>query len=245
MKYSSDKKVCFDPQWNSYTMLGGKKLISVSALIRKFKNPFDSDSFSKKEAEKRGVTQQVILDEWKAKANKSIAIGNAIHKILEDYVEKKYSVQNGQLCFDVAEMNPEYFLDFNVKKNALLAFIKDFFESGRLTPIAVEFIVYSDEVACRSDLKCIDNQNREWVFDIKTGAIKTNAYGKKMLSVLSFIDDCDLSHYTIQLNLISIMSKTPPMGSYILHINENYKLIPVNDILGNLSVQDLVKAYKL
>lgn len=243
MKYSSDKKVCFDPQWNSYTMLGGKKLVSVSALIGKFKNKFDSDTFSKKAAEKRGVTQQVILDEWKAKANKSIAIGNAIHKIFEDYAEGKYSLQNGELCFDV-NIDSEYFLDFIPVKNAAIRFIKEFFETGRLKVLATEFIVYCDNVAGRVDIYCQDKEGKLWIFDFKTGKIETNSYGKKMLSVLSNIDDCSFNHYAIQLNLFSRMNKDVISGIYIVHIAETYKLIPVSDVLGSLSVDDLFNAYK-
>lgn len=225
-------------------MLGGKKLVSVSALLNKFKNKFDSDTFSKKAAEKRGVTQQVILDEWKDKANKSIAIGNAIHKIFEDYVEKKYSLQCGELCFDV-EVNPEYFLEFNAKKQAAISFIKDFFETGRLIPVAVEFIVYSDEIAGRADIKCVDKLMNEYIFDVKTGVIESNSFGKKMLSPLNNINDCSLNHNTLQLNLFSKMSKTKIKGTYILHIQDNYNLIEVKDIIGELTIPELIKAYKL
>lgn len=244
MKCSSDKKVCFDPQWNSYTMLGGKKLTSVSALLRKFKNQFDSDYFSKKAAEKRGVSQQVILDEWKAKANKSIAIGNAVHKIFEDYVNKNYSLQNGELCFDI-NISPEYFLDFIPVKNATFRFIKDFFESGRLRPIATEFIVNDDNIATMLDTYCEDKDSRIWVFDFKTGAVESNAYGKKMLSILNAIDDCSLNHYKLQLNIISRLMKEAVKGCYIVQISDTYKLIPVDDILGNISLEELFKNYKL
>lgn len=243
MKYSSDKKVCFDPQWNSYTMFGGKKLVSVSALLNKFKNKFDSDTFSKKAAEKRGVTQQVILDEWKAKANRSIAIGNAIHKIFEDYVEKKYSLQNEELCFDI-NISPDYFLEFNPIKNSAIEFIKDFFESGRLKPIATEFIVYDDNLAVRLDIYCEDKEGKIYVFDFKTGKIETNSFGKKMLSVLSEIDDCSYNHYMIQLNIITRLIKESVSGSYIIQVSDTYKLIPVVDILGNISLSELFNAYK-
>lgn len=224
-------------------MLGSKKLVSVSALLNKFKNKFDSDTFSKKAAEKRGVSQQVILDEWKAKANKSVAIGNAIHKIFEDYVEKKYSLQNSELCFDI-NISPDYFLDFNPVKNAAIQFIKDFFESGRLIPLATEFIVYDDNIAVRLDIYCKDKEGKMYVFDFKTGKIETNSFGKKMLSVLSHIDDCSYNHYMLQLNIISRLIKEPVAGSYIIQISDTYKLIPAVNVLNGLSLEELFNAYK-
>ena len=47
MKYSKNKRVSFDPGTHSYKNKD-KKLISVTTLLNKFKNEFDSDFWSKK-----------------------------------------------------------------------------------------------------------------------------------------------------------------------------------------------------
>ena len=114
-KYSKDNRVVFNQENHSY-FLGDKKLISVTTILSKFKNEFDSDYWSKKIAERENTTQEIILKKWKDKAFKSTEIGTAIHKIFEDYVNNNYSVLNERLVFQFNELNPEFYLEFNQKK---------------------------------------------------------------------------------------------------------------------------------
>lgn len=243
MKYSKDKKVSFDPQWHSYTMVGGKKLMSVTTLISKFKNPFDSDYHSKNAAEKRGITQEQVLKEWKEKGDRSREIGTAIHKIFEDYTENKYSYENGVLCFDCMPVKNEYILEFEQKKQVALDFILTFFITGRLTPVYTEYIVYNDFIAGQIDMVCIDKKGNYFILDFKTNAeISKEAYRKKMLKTLSGIDDCTYFHYCLQLSIYKNLISEHIEKMYIIHIAENYKFIECEYLLDKISLNEIIQS---
>ena len=84
----SDSKFTFDADTHTYRY-DGKKFDSVTTFLKNFKTPFDKDFWSKKKAAERGVDPSLVLNEWEVKSNKSLEIGNAVHKYIEDFWSKK------------------------------------------------------------------------------------------------------------------------------------------------------------
>jgi len=240
MKYSNDKKVCFDPIKHTYT-LGDKNLISVTTLISKFKNKFDEDYYSEREAKKRGVTAAEVLKQWREKGNKSCDIGTAIHKIFEDYTDNKYSVVNNTLCFDYLPLNPEFINDFDKLKKSALLFVNDLFLSKRLTPVFSEHIVYNDLIAGQIDMVCKDSEDNLYIIDFKTNSkIDACGYGKYMKGALSFLEDSVFNHYSLQLNIYEKLIVKKIKRKYLIHITPTgYSFIQCLDVLGNLEIKDL------
>ena len=243
MKYSKNKRVSFDPVTHSY-FLKYKKLTSVTTLINKFKNEFDSDYWSKEIARRENTTQEIILKKWKDKAFKSTEIGTAIHKIFEDYTNVNYSITNGKLEFDCNKLKAEFIADFNLKKEVALKFINDFFITKRLIPIETEFIVYNDFLAGQLDMICKDQENNFYIIDFKTNEkINTYSYGKKMKDIFSDIDDCSYYHYCLQLSIYKILLKEYDIKKiFLIHItSEKYEFIECQDLMQNIDIKDLKK----
>jgi len=242
MKYSKNKKVSFDSGTHSY-FLKNKKLTSVTTLINKFKNEFDSDFWSKKIAKKENTTQQIILKKWKDKAFKSTEIGTAIHKIFEDYTNQNYCVTNGKLEFEYNKLNSEFMEDFNLKKEISLKFINDFFITKRLIPVESEFIVYNDFLAGQLDMICKDKDGNFYILDFKTNEkIDTFSYGKTMKGIFSHLDDASYFHYCLQLSIYKRMLKQYDIKKiFLVHITtENYFFIECENILDKVKLEELI-----
>lgn len=243
-KYSEDKRVVFQENNHSY-FLGKKKLISVTSFLNKFKNKFDSDFYSKKIALRDGKTQEEVLKEWKYKAFKSTEIGTAIHKIFEDYTYNNFVILNNELIFDYLELDSDFFIDFNNKKDISLKFINDFFLTKRLTPIKSELIVYNDFLAGQIDMICSDKKDNYYIIDFKTNEkIEKYSYNKKMLLEFNFLNDSNYYHYSLQLSIYKQLLKDYTINKlFIVHImSDSYEFIECEDIFKkyNLSFIDLL-----
>lgn len=242
MKYSKDKKVVFNPENHTY-FKGNKQLTSVTTLLGKFKNKFDSDHWSKVIAKRENTTQEVILAKWKEKAFKSTEIGTAIHKIFEDYANGNYSLLYGELDFDFMELKPKYFLDFNYKSIVAIDFIKKFFVTNRLIPIESEFIVYNDFIAGQVDMICKDHHGNYYILDFKTNEeIKKNSFGKNMIGCLDFLPDSSYYHYCIQLSVYKELLKPLNIEKlYLVHIkSDGYEFIECENVLNSIDLQTII-----
>ena len=63
-------KIKFDEESHTYTHKDTKeRFISVTTLLGKYKQPFDSAYWSDKKAQERGILKEEILKEWKYKAS--------------------------------------------------------------------------------------------------------------------------------------------------------------------------------
>lgn len=244
MKWSNDKRVSFCPETHSY-FLKGKRLTSVTTLLSKFKNEFDSEYWSKVIAKRENVTQEEILAKWKEKAFKSTEIGTAIHKIFEDYTEKKYALIHGELSFDYNKLKPEYAIDFNLKKNQALRFVKDFFLTNRIIPVHSEYIAYNESIAGQVDMICRDREGNFYILDFKTNEkIDFESYkSKKMLGVLDFVEDCSYYHYCLQLSIYKELLKEFNIRKlFLVHITtEDYFFIECEDMLEKINLNQIVK----
>ncbi len=243
MKYSNDKRVSFDSKTHSY-FLGKKRLTSVTTLLSKYKNPFDSEYWSKVIAKREKVTQEEILERWKEKAFKSTEIGTAIHKIFEDFTKNKYSILNDELVFDYNELKPEYLIDFNLKKEVSLKLLKDKFITNKIIPVHTEFIVYNEYLAGQVDMIATDSKGNYYILDFKTNEkIDFEAYqNKKMLGSLSEIEDCSYFHYCLQLSIYKELCQEFNIKKlYLVHIKtENYNFIECEDLLKKIDLKDLI-----
>lgn len=211
IKYSKDGRVCFNPKGHTYTIDGERTLMGVTTYIEQFKNKFDADYFASKKSQETGVPKDQILWEWKQKADHSRNMGTAVHQYFEEY-------------FDTASIpNP-----INDKERAAMKFINDYFETGRLMPVEVESIVYSDTLASQRDLVARNEQGDYFVFDWKTNeTISKNGYNKTMKGPYSHLPDATFYHYSLQLSLYEKMSLDYDIkDSFIVHIkNNDYEII--------------------
>ena len=219
-----------------YTYKDKQVGISVTKYISQFENEFDSDTLSQKVADKNGISQFEVLNEWKRKGEYSCLKGTAIHEWLQDnYANREYKFDLSQL-----EEYPEYYKieDIEHLKQMAIDFINDY--KNRYILIGDEILcgIPDFDIASAIDLLFYDTVNNEVVLaDIKTntdlkGWKNTPSYVKKMLQPLEDIKDITFEHYKIQLSIYR----------YFL---EEYAHIPISDNMFIVYLSEKEKNYNI
>ena len=219
-----------------YTYKDKQVGISVTKYISQFENEFDSDTLSQKVADKNGISQFEVLNEWKRKGEYSCLKGTAIHEWLQDnYANREYKFDLSQL-----EEYPEYYKieDIEHLKQMAIDFINDY--KNRYILIGDEILcgIPDFDIASAIDLLFYDTVNNEVVLaDIKTntdlkGWKNTPSYVKKMLQPLENIKDITFEHYKIQLSIYR----------YFL---EEYAHIPISDNMFIVYLSEKEKNYNI
>lgn len=219
-----------------YTYKDKQVGISVTKYISQFENEFDSDTLSQKVANKNGISQFEVLNEWKRKGEYSCLKGTAIHEWLQDnYANREYKFDLSQL-----EEYPEYYKieDIEHLKKMAIDFINDY--KNRYILIGDEILcgMPDFDIASAIDLLFYDTVNNEVVLaDIKTntdlkGWKNTPSYVKKMLQPLEDIKDITFEHYKIQLSIYR----------YFL---EEYAHIPISDNMFIVYLSEKEKSYNI
>ena len=219
-----------------YTYKDKKVGVSVTKYISQFENEFDSNTLSQKVADKNGISQFEVLNEWKRKGEYSCLKGTAIHEWLQDnYANREYKFDLSQL-----EEYPEYYKieDIEHLKQMAIDFINDY--KNRYILIGDEILcgIPDFDIASAIDLLFYDTINNEVVLaDIKTntdlkGWKNTPSYVKKMLQPLEDIKDITFEHYKIQLSIYR----------YFL---EEYAHIPISDNMFIVYLSEKEKSYNI
>ena len=219
-----------------YTYKDKQVGISVTKYISQFENEFDSNTLSQKAADKNGISQFEVLNEWKRKGEYSCLKGTAIHEWLQDnYANREYKFDLSQL-----EEYPEYYKieDIEHLKKMAIDFINDY--KNRYILIGDEILcgIPDFDIASAIDLLFYDTVNNEVVLaDIKTntdlkGWKSTPSYVKKMLQPLEDIKDITFEHYKIQLSIYR----------YFL---EEYAHIPISDNMFIVYLSEKEKNYNI
>ena len=219
-----------------YTYKDKRVGVSVTKYISQFENEFDSDTLSQKVADKNGISQFEVLNEWKRKGEYSCLKGTAIHEWLQDnYANREYKFDLSQL-----EEYPEYYKieDIEHLKQMAIDFINDY--KNRYILIGDEILcgIPDFDIASAIDLLFYDTVNNEVVLaDIKTntdlkGWKSTPSYVKKMLQPLENIKDITFEHYKIQLSIYR----------YFL---EEYAHIPISDNMFIVYLSEKEKSYNI
>lgn len=196
---------------------------SVTKFIKKYFPEFDSDTISKKYAEKHGLTQEEVLADWKRNADISALSGTAIHTYLENAKRGKV------LTIDFSKAR-ELGLEKEVleRYEILLPKAKAFHEDtlGKLFPIQLEYTVgVSDLLAGNIDMLCWNAMAQEiqiWDYKNTKEISKTNNFGKYCNSPFNNLLDCNYIHYSLQLNVYKALLRRVgiPVGKmYLVHFD--------------------------
>ena len=201
---------------------------SVTQFINRFFEPFDSINVSKRYAEKHGLDQQCVLDEWKRKGNISSVSGTIIHSYMENIKRGK----NFDLDYSVAnklDIRQEVENRVQILLPQAQAFHLD--TLGKLFPIKLEYTVgIEDVIAGNIDMLCWNNTVKEvQIWDYK--CVKELAFTPKPWTTNCYYPfnkyrDTNYIHYSIQLNIYkNILSRyvDVPIGKcYLVVFNYEY-----------------------
>lgn len=132
---------------------------SVTQFINRFFEPFDSETISKRYAEKHGLNQQDVLNEWKRKAEISATAGTIIHSHMENL--KRGKILNFDYSTaDKLNLHKEVEERVNVLLPQAEAFHKD--TLNRLFPIKLEYTVgIENYIAGNIDMLCWNEKTQQ------------------------------------------------------------------------------------
>lgn len=230
--------------------------ISVTSLVGMFKEPFDGKNQAKKSSKNKrskwyGMTPKEILDAWENEKNRAIKLGNWYHNQREaDMLDFKTIERNGIEIPIIKPLTKE-----NGNKIAPDQKLSD--------GVYPEHLVYlkSAKLCGQADLVEIVNGTIN-ITDYKTNKeIKekgfTNWEGitKKLYNPVAHLDDCNLSHYNLQLSIYAyIIKKHNPklkIGKLIIQhvkfkqIGEDKNGYPINEHINGEPVLEEIKMYEL
>lgn len=211
MRRLFDERIIFDEKEHAYTFRG-VKMSSVTEYLKNFAKEFDTDKHSKSVAEKRGVTQQEILDEWEANKEFALDFGTKIHR----YAECIYKGLPTDEATDDKEIAYRSIIDKYVK------------EHPKLRLVASELVLCSPihRLAGTADLLLSDGKGKFFLYDWKTSK-EINEFSKfkdRLLKPFEYIDDCNFNKYALQLNLYNYMLNKKgiyPQGLYVIHVTKD------------------------
>lgn len=173
---------------------GKKSLQSVTNFIQQFHVEFEKETLSQSVADKRGVSQLEILNEWQQANDVACSLGHKIHKYIEDYyTEGVTAEEDGDAAVKV---RIECFL------NDVVPRLKD------LVPIAQEVRVFSERLKLAGTVDALflrgdDLYMLDWKSSKKIETDKQSEilnYSKKMYPPFQDEWDNNMNHYSIQLS---------------------------------------------
>jgi ATP-dependent exoDNAse (exonuclease V) beta subunit len=229
LKKFEDPLFKFDPIKHCYTY-DGEVFISVTKYKERFYKKFEEVFWSKKTAEKKGVSQDEILLEWKQLAERSQVIGNGIHNWIENYF-------NGILQKIPNDLD---IVDRINKFNILYAE-----HLHKLEPIRFEQRIFSKKWKLAGMIDSIFVWNDKiFILDWKSNKVYTtddSEKGKfeKLLSPFGEFYKNHLNEYSIQVSLYRLILKEVGIDiktCYLVHIGPTepakiYKAHDFTDLL--------------
>ena len=245
--------VVFNEEEHKYTNVKGKQYISSTTIIHKYAQEFDEKFWGLYKALERidinfvknkgkyvkvknedvlitlvpsyidldvlDVVKRIILKEWKDKNDKSKVRGTKIHLEKENGSLAKPKELFEGLSY---KMNPKLALDFGNINFDYFTELKDGYHT--------ELLLWNHEfeIAGMSDVVIVetDKFGDRWVsiLDYKTNKeIKQSNKFQKMKYPLEHFDDCNYSHYILQLSLYCYLLEC--MGFKVKHL----RLIWINE----------------
>ena len=186
-----------------YYLCNGKRVgISTTGLISQYEQKFDSDTISQQVADKRGISKQEVLEEWRIENLHSTIKGSMVHEFAQslwegkeykfDYSNVPSEIDLDRLKSDIKKLIPQAINFYNDYKDMyeligceIYLGDEDFNECGATDQMMLN--KYTGDIA---------------IIDYKTNKkIEYESYRhKKMLVPLHKFDDCNYIHYSIQLS---------------------------------------------
>lgn len=230
------KGIDFHEEEHFYTLNDYRFGISATSLIETYAQEFDSDGISQMVANKRGISQKEVLDEWKKENEFSCIKGSCIHlKAQSLWMETNYEIDYNTIddTIDKDRLKKEY----DIMSKQATDFYNDYKDMYDM--IQDEFIVWSKEfdIAGSIDGIMYNKYTQQCcILDFKSNKDLQfkSKYRKKMKVPLHELDDVNGQHYYIQLSiykyLIEKYTNIKVDELFIVYFNINadkYEIIPI------------------
>lgn len=215
----------FDPVEHRY-WYQGRELTSVTKLVSKYKQEFKADYWAKRKAKEaleaeglRGAdlyeqlpsVAMALQEEWKRKRDTASETGRAVHAWAQGFFSEGVG----------GDPLPEHLWGYC---NALEKFADD--HEG-ISVISVEQAICNPHLGIAGTLDALLlRKGRVWLVDWKTNETLKMRSTSKMRKPVTFLPDCNWSHYTLQQNIYAWMLEAgygygelvDPLGKMIVHL---------------------------
>jgi hypothetical protein len=227
-------QILFDREKHTYTF-NGQPLKSVTKVVSELVKPFDSEYWSNRKAEERGVLPSTILVEWEEKRRASVDRGDKVHAYAEKVMKE--------------EVSEDPLLALNERLPEMDAFDRFWDENYvGLEVKAVECVIGDSKLGIAGTFDALVY----WpgarltgtlnIFDWKTGKFDISNRFQSLLPPFTDLDDCKLNIYSLQLSLYRLILRRNtnlllPIGdSYLIHLGadsffEVHKAVDLTDRL--------------
>ena len=218
--------------------IDGEKMTSATTFIGKFKQKFDSEYWSQRKADERGITKEEILEEWRIKALVSTEKGTYFHEYAENYLTNRI------FPFPQDSVDKVLGKDNDVKErfDKLVELFDKFYTDsyGKLIPVRAEVVVGDKDIGICGMVDQLffnEKSGKLEIWDWKTNKkIDKKNKWQQFKEPIDHLDVCEFNTYSLQLSLYKyIMERNTnlKMGdSYIVWINE------VNDTYHPIKCRD-------
>ena len=187
-----DKDISFQEDGHIYTICGDKYYKSCTTWIKSFFEKFNPDAVIDKMMESPqwpdskyfGMSKDEIKTTWSENGKKAASFGTGMHKHIEEFY-------NGIELPESDEIELSYFKQF-------------YQDHMHMVPFRTEMMIYDEDIRiCGSvDMLFINDDGTLSIYDWKfSKEIHTFSYGKKGMTPLNHLNDCNFIHYSLQLNL--------------------------------------------
>ena len=228
----NDIQFDFDPKLHRYTYQK-EPFISVTRFIQQFHKPFEQDYWSKVKADQSGVTQDVILAEWKKLNDYANEVGTDTHQWIEDYFNQiwKPLPVNTDVIHRINKFNKIYAKQLH-KLEPLKFEVRVFSPKWKIAGMIDSLFIY------RGKIYILDWKTNK---DFTDDSHQKGTY-EKLLAPFQDHFKNHLNEYSIQLSLYSLILEEWGFqvgGAYIVHIgpgDEDAELYKVIDMRDNLKL---------
>jgi hypothetical protein len=192
-------RVTFNEEAHSYTNHKGKKYISATTLIGKFKQPFDKQAVATAYAKKHGGTAQYWIDKWASITKHACDRGTKFHKMKEDWMLNSSAIITDSTSKQVVDINrfTEPNIDYSTLPDGVYPELLLWNHYWGIAGIA-DIVTFDGEFFDIDDYKT----NKK----IDTQSYKHPRYGLKMMKPpINHIMDCNFLHYSLQISIYAYM----------------------------------------
>ena len=230
-----DLRIKFIDETHTYFVDGRGGYTSTTTFIKKFFEAFDADvilekmrrtgSFKRKYGTQ---TDEQVKQAWEENRDNAARRGTALHKYIEDFYNAEPWV------------NPPEELTYEIR------LFEDFLggEGAGLVPYRTEWYIFDEDLGIAGSIDMVFRRgNSYYIYDWKCSKeIRYRGFGKRGLGPAEFLEDCNYSHYSLQLNVYKYILeknyglKIDELKLVVLHSsNIEPLIIPVKDLQQKLT----------
>lgn len=264
------KQITFNEELHRYTDEDKNVYTSVTTLIDKYAPKFDKEKWSSYIAEKTGLTQQQVKDNWDKITEDACKRGSVEHKLIEDSANS--AIEKSKLFTTATvKLAGVEFTNVNLDVLAQSELAKKYPEiyvylKGKILEgykLYVEKRTYSYEHLVAGTIDCLLVKGKQFIIvDWKTNkdelkfvsgyykkvnGIKTTQWVDKkeyLFKPINYLENCKGVKYTLQLSLYAYILELwglQCIGLVLYHI----RMIPKIDRHGKDYIETILKPYNI